>query len=90
MKLSMLSCKDVSVLISREQDQKLSGRERIIVRLHLFFCGACSRFSTQVRFIEKAMDVFAQKDPVREDNQEVLSEEARERLRQALNKRHQK
>jgi hypothetical protein len=60
---SLMSCKEVSGLISLGQDQRLSIRERIMVRIHLLFCGACSRFDSQVRFLDKAMAVYFRKKP---------------------------
>ncbi len=86
----MMSCKDISSLISLGQDQKLSMQERIMVRLHLFFCEACSRFNTQIHFIDEAMNLYIKNKSDGEKTQDILSGEARRRLREALDKRREK
>jgi hypothetical protein len=48
-------CRDVSALILAAEDRSLSVRERLAVRLHLAMCDACTRFSSQVRLMHRAM-----------------------------------
>jgi len=83
---SLMSCKDVSSLISLGQDQRLSLRERMMVRVHLFFCEACSRFSTQIRFLDKAAAKSMREKPESENKDAALSEEARQRIVRAMDK----
>ncbi len=84
MRWSMISCRDVSALVSRSLDESLTVRERMKIRLHLMFCEACSRFERQVRFMDRAMRDYARKDPEGDGAGPTLSEEARERIRTAL------
>lgn len=51
----MLSCKEVTQLVSQGLDRRLSLGERLWVRLHLMICDGCTRFARQVRFIRKAV-----------------------------------
>jgi hypothetical protein len=51
----ILSCKDVSHLVSQRQERKLSRFEGWALRLHLAVCDACSRFEAQMRFLRDAM-----------------------------------
>jgi len=50
----MLSCKEVSRLTSKSMDTRLTWRERLGVRLHLFYCQGCQRFRDQVHFLRRA------------------------------------
>lgn len=45
----MLKCKDISQLVSRSLDSKLSLRERFGLKMHLFICKNCMRFSQQLQ-----------------------------------------
>jgi len=51
----MISCKDVSRLVSRMQDTRLTFWERTALRLHLSVCAACQRFEKQIGFLRTAM-----------------------------------
>jgi hypothetical protein len=51
----ILSCKDVSHLVSQMQERRLGPFERWTLRLHLAVCDACTRFDVQMRFLRDAM-----------------------------------
>ena len=51
----MLTCKDVSHLVSQGLDRKLGFGERVALRLHLAICEGCSNFNRQMRFLRRAM-----------------------------------
>jgi hypothetical protein len=51
----MLSCREVSALLSDQLDRRLSLKERIGLRLHLAMCRACGRVEVQLRFLREAM-----------------------------------
>jgi hypothetical protein len=53
-----LSCKEASRLISQGMDRPLSVSERIRLRLHVGICDACTRFTSQVAFLRRAMKAF--------------------------------
>lgn len=77
----MLTCKEVSLLVSQSLDRRLSWRERLGVRLHLLMCEACTRFALQMRFLRTAM-CRVRSDTLPADTR--LSPQARERITQAL------
>ncbi len=54
----LLSCKEASKLISEGMDRRLSVAERITLRLHVGICDACTRFTSQVQFLRRALKVF--------------------------------
>jgi hypothetical protein len=56
----LISCKDASRLISQLQDDDLPFRRRMLVRLHLMFCDACTQFSRQLRFLRVVMSRYRQ------------------------------
>ena len=51
----MLSCKEVSRLVSQGLDRRLGFGERIALRVHLVICDGCTNFSKQLAFLRKAM-----------------------------------
>ena len=53
-----LSCKEASRLISEGMDRRLSFRERIVLRLHVGICDACSRFTGQLAFLRRALSAL--------------------------------
>ena len=47
----MATCREVSALVSRAMDTRLSVAERLRVRLHLYICTACERFARQIQVL---------------------------------------
>ena len=56
----IISCKDASRLVSQQQDVGLSSWQRLVLRLHLAVCVACSRFERQLRFLRTAMRKYSE------------------------------
>ncbi len=81
----MLSCKEVSQLVSESLDRKLSWQQRLAVRVHLLMCRFCSRFRRQMLFLREA--VHHQPTAIEEADAvsgPALSTEARERIKRLL------
>jgi hypothetical protein len=78
----MLSCKEVSLLLSKSCDQKLSRWERLAVRLHLLYCRGCARLKQQLKFLRAAGQRLAQQAAMPDGP--MLSHPARSRIREAL------
>ena len=53
-----LSCKEATRLISQGLDGRLSLAEGIALRLHVRICDACTRFTSQVKFLRDALKAF--------------------------------
>ncbi len=51
----MLSCKEVSRLVSDSLDRKLPWQQRLAVRVHLLMCCLCSRFQRQLLLLRDAV-----------------------------------
>ncbi|KAA3649448.1 MAG: zf-HC2 domain-containing protein [Proteobacteria bacterium] len=51
----MLSCKEVSYLISEEQDRDLGIVERMQLELHLAMCKGCTNLRKQMSFLRGAI-----------------------------------
>lgn len=51
----MLSCKDVTHLVSQGLDRRLSPGERLRMRLHFLICRGCTRFQQQMQFLRVAV-----------------------------------
>jgi hypothetical protein len=81
----MLSCKDVTQLISESMDTSLPIGKRIGMRLHLLICKFCSRYERQLLLIRETIRLFAATgEKPWGPSGEPLSEEARERIRNSL------
>jgi len=50
----MLSCKEVTHLLSEAQDRKITLSERINLEMHLAICKGCSNFKNQMIFLRQA------------------------------------
>lgn len=58
----MLSCKEVSKLLSQARERPLGLRERLGLRLHLMMCSGCTNFRKQLEFIGAAMRRLHERD----------------------------
>ena len=59
----MLSCKEVTRLVSQGLDRKLSFSERVRLRVHLGICDGCTNFREQLAFLREAMTKLADESP---------------------------
>ena len=81
----MLSCKEITRLVSESLDRSLPFRQRIAVWWHLRLCQLCNRFRRQLLFLRAAV----RRHPERLEYPDSpcpppLSPEARERIKRAL------
>jgi hypothetical protein len=51
----MLTCREVSVLLSQQQDRPLSAIERAGLEAHLRLCQGCENFQRQLAFLRNAL-----------------------------------
>ena len=51
----MLSCKEVTRLVSQGLDRRLGFAERVRLRVHLAICDGCTNFKKQTAFLRKAV-----------------------------------
>ena len=54
----MLSCKEVSRLLSQGEERRLTLFERVRLRLHLRVCAACGHFAGELAFMRRAMQRY--------------------------------
>ena len=57
----MLSCKEITHLVSQSQDRKLGLSERIGLYIHLKICDGCRNFNAQLAFIRRAARQLAER-----------------------------
>ena len=53
--MSMLSCREVTRLVSQRQDRALGLRERVALRLHFAICEGCRNVNAQMDFLRRAV-----------------------------------
>lgn len=81
----MLSCKDVTQLISESMDTSLPVGKRIGVRIHLLMCRFCARYERQLLLIRETLRrLVATEEESGGPSRESLSVEARERIKRSL------
>jgi hypothetical protein len=51
----MLSCKEVTRLVSQGLDRDLGFAERVRLRVHFAICDGCTNFRKQMDFLRKAV-----------------------------------
>ncbi|WP_370979669.1 zf-HC2 domain-containing protein [Agaribacterium sp. ZY112] len=57
----MLSCKEVTRLLSLAQERPLSLGEKISLKFHLLMCKKCKRFNNNLGSLRAAMTQFKQR-----------------------------
>lgn len=77
------SCKEIVKLITASMDARLSLREWILMKVHLFSCDSCINFLKQVKLIRSALRHGGERLD-RENSDIKLSDDARARLKDAL------
>jgi hypothetical protein len=80
-------CKAIAPLMSESLERRLTLRERVTLKLHLWVCIWCVWYLEHLRLMRRAVAARAANEA--EGNDEIasaltLSAEARERLKQAL------
>ena len=75
-----LKCEQSSRIVSDSMDRDLTSVERWAVRLHYIGCWSCRRFGRQMRQLREAFQSY----PQRTTDSDTLSDEALERIRQAI------
>lgn len=50
----MLTCKEITHLLSESQDRKLSISEKVQLEMHLAMCKGCRNFKEQMQFLRDA------------------------------------
>ncbi len=64
MKRIMLSCRDVSRLLSAQREKSLGLKERLALKIHLMFCVFCRRYARQLHWVDNAFHTLGhQKNP---------------------------
>lgn len=61
----MLSCKQVTRLLSERQDRDLGFGERLTLRLHLSICDGCTAVNRQFDFLRRAVRQLSSGDDER-------------------------
>jgi len=60
--MSLLSCKEVTRLVSQGLDRELALGERTALRLHLAICEGCRNVSKQLAFLRRAVKGLAERE----------------------------
>ena len=79
---AMFACREAVRLATEAIDHPLSFRGRVELRVHLALCGACRAYRRQVIALDRL--VRGRTASAVESLDDVLTPEARERIRRAL------
>jgi hypothetical protein len=77
------NCKEATKLSLKREEQGLSLKERMQLRIHLFFCDACKNFVKQSALINIAVKNL--KERINQPPGQQLSAPAKERMQARLN-----
>ena len=75
-------CKEIKFMISESMDRTLPLRQRLVVWLHKKACVCCRRYSRYLQFIRDNVREFP--NHINESSNELLSLDAKERIKKAL------
>jgi hypothetical protein len=77
-------CKRMTRTLGESLDRKITWREQIVMKLHLFTCEACERYLEQVAFLKKAAHVHSEAADISEFSSATLTSESKERMKAFL------
>lgn len=83
----MLSCKEVTKLVSENLDRALPLWRRIGLRMHVAMCVGCSAYRRQIESLNKLVSDRYRKDGAA-GNGNDLPDDARERIKESLRADH--
>jgi hypothetical protein len=79
------TCKEMVPLMSESLERRLSLRERVLMKLHLWVCAWCAWYLEHLHLIREAIHLRASETRDNESaSSAALSSEARERIKLAL------
>lgn len=58
MKFLMLSCKKASGLLDKKSLFGLSRKEKVMLKMHTFFCDPCNAYQKQSKLIDKSLHKY--------------------------------
>ncbi len=81
----MPDCKQITMLIVKEQEVKLSLKEKFDMHLHLIICKFCKAFRIQTRLLDAHIHKLAHDESPLPVNH-MLSAQKKEAIQQAIDK----
>lgn len=78
----MLNCKQTSQLVSQSLDRRLTWQERFAVKVHLWICKYCRRFSRQLLAVRSGLQRLTQS--VEENTDLQMPSESKARIAKVL------
>jgi hypothetical protein len=82
------TCEEVLPVLSQSLERKLTLRERVTLRLHFLICVYCTRYLKQLRLMRASIRARSEQIETG-DSAPALPEDARERLKRALERAKQ-
>ena len=66
----MLSCKEVTRLLSEGQDRKLTLSEKVQLEMHLTICKGCKNYKAQMSFLRTACQRYVKEHSSQQDERD--------------------
>ncbi len=81
----IFKCQDISHLISRSKDERLSLKHRMGIKFHLMMCNLCRRYKEQLDLIQKAITLVT--DPKKTSDVFItpLPDKSKEKIKKHIN-----
>ena len=76
------NCSETSLLALRAKEEKLSLKDKLVTRFHIYFCKCCQNFEKQSDVIDHSLKAFFKQ--MDSDNKVKASEEFKNRLKEKL------
>lgn len=79
----MLSCREATRLVSEKLDRDMPFWRRLGLRLHVLMCRGCSRYTRQVKTLDRVVSEHYRSDPP-PAGPECLSDDSLEQIKTSL------
>ncbi len=80
----VFKCKDISYLISKSMDKKLSLKQRLGIKFHLMMCDLCRRYKKQLDLIQKAISLVSNSEKSSDDLITPLPTKTKDKIKKHL------
>lgn len=80
----MLTCKQVSNALSKEEYDKMPPMRRFFLRLHVRLCFICGKFNRQVMDSQEMCRYYRENEEALAENRPKLADERKDELKELL------
>ncbi|HET9056761.1 MAG TPA: hypothetical protein VFN30_07935 [Chitinophagaceae bacterium] len=77
------NCNETSLLILKNKEEKLSFRQKLEMKFHIYFCKCCENFEKQSNQIDKSLKAYF--ESINDRPAVKVSDDFKQRVKEKLN-----